>query len=111
VPEINIYVAGFQMRALRKSSGEVEIKMQHGRFLTENAARHWNLLMVSSLSHTHRLSLSLSSVCSQLRTYSLIKYFVSNNYACVSQFDMIELMLFFLFSYNGKIKTIKSSKV
>uniref|UniRef100_A0A453IGF1 Uncharacterized protein n=1 Tax=Aegilops tauschii subsp. strangulata TaxID=200361 RepID=A0A453IGF1_AEGTS len=35
------------MRALRKSSGKVEIKMQHGRRLIESAARCWNLLMAT----------------------------------------------------------------
>jgi hypothetical protein len=53
---LSIYVVGFQMRALRKSSGKVEIKMQHGRCLTGNAARYWNPLMVSSLSPILSLS-------------------------------------------------------
>ena len=52
---MNFCFVGCQMRALRKSSGKVEIKMQHGRRLIESAARCWNLLMVSPLS----LSLSL----------------------------------------------------
>lgn len=53
ISSLNIRFVGCQMRALRKSSGKVEIKMQHGRRLIESAARCWNLLMVSPLSLSH----------------------------------------------------------